>query len=108
MTTMVKEVYDAFIAANVPEDKASAAAEVLIERSSHEFVRHEELKDILVSINNNLNELRVAVTELKEQGKSFDKRLALIEKIVIGILLLGFAFFVRTLPVWETAAKVGS
>jgi len=85
MTTMIAEIYDAFLAAGTPEDKARKAAEAM--------AGHEAYEGRFVGIEANIAELQRDVGELKRDVGEIKQRLSAVErdtyllKWMVGFLL---------------------
>ena len=77
MSVINKELYDALIIANVPEDKATAAAQSINQGFKAETM---DLKSDISQVKSDISTIKVAMADVKA-------RLALAEKLQWGILL---------------------
>lgn len=121
MTAIVEEIYDALLAANVPVDKAKAAARVMVVKEDvvmktdlESYVKEQDLKEVLVAINTTLKELqesqvgiREEIAEVRGELKERSNREAFWDKVKVGVLVAILVLFLKAVS-WEELMAVFS
>ena len=70
MSTMISEIYEAFKAANVPDDKSRAAAEAVAKIDARYLISDNKIDRLEATIQRELGMLRGEVMELKGEMRS--------------------------------------
>ena len=99
MTILHAELYDALLAAQVPDDKARAAASTL--PSTNQIVKPEDLKEFSTkedlrrfATKEDLQPLKATLERLMTKEDLYNMESRLLTKMCIGCLVMTAAFFV--------------
>ena len=96
MTTMIAEVYEAFISVGIKEEKAKAAAIALSSEAKSESQHIKtDLKEIVEEINTRTQKVEKDIQRIEKNIYRIEKELAILRWMVGGVFILSITILTK-------------